>query len=147
MVLKIGTAHTITIINMDNVIIAQSSNLYDQMLNTIEENSAKLKALNKQIDVSNKLILEKSVLYEGAKKENRELKASLYKADNVIGILAQFANEHLEMFESIFESDENSFQYDDMEKYLHVARYMRDRYGRNSNYIRRVEERIKALNF
>jgi hypothetical protein len=51
---------------MDNVIIAQSSNLYDQMLNTIEENSAKLKALNKQIDVSNKLILEKSVLYEGA---------------------------------------------------------------------------------
>jgi hypothetical protein len=130
-----------------DIIIAQSSTVYDQMLKQIEEQTAELRKLNKEFDRINTVNLKVSLLYEGCKKENRELKAENFKLTNIIGVMAENALIYLDMFESIFNTDEDSFKYEDLQNYLMVAEYMERRFQRtcNVNTIRRVKERMDKL--
>jgi hypothetical protein len=129
----------------DNVIIAQSGTVYDSMCKQIEDNNIKLAQLVKNIDVMVKKNLEMSIQYEGCKRSNRDLRQENFKLQNVISTLAGYSKEHLEMFEQIFESDEASFKREDMIKYVTVAEYMEERYGRKTRYLRRVKDRLKDL--
>lgn len=127
----------------------QKPSLYDGLIQTIESQNRQLKDLNKSIDSLITIGLQKSALYEGAKKELAELKVENDKKDVVILRLLEVAYTHLEMFEQIFDSDENALPYPKMKEYLEVSEYMERKFNRTSGvgYIRRVKEAMNRLPF
>ena len=132
---------------MDNIIIATSSDLYDQMQQQMQQDSAIILAQNKRIGQLEVQCLKGSIQLTGANRHISELKAEVAQQDVVILRLKEIAFQHCEMFEQIFESSEDSFTYEKMREYLDVAEYMQSKFGRTSRYIRRVKERIKKLPF
>ena len=95
-----------------------------------------------------KLMLQLSAMYEGARAEARELRSQNAKLETVTMIMSGYINDNLELFENLFESDEGfcDGNKEQMMKYIIIARYMRDRYGRQG-ISDRVEERMMRLPF
>jgi len=134
---------------LSNVMMVTSGTVYDQMCLQIAENNQALRALNKEIDRMNSENLKRSVQMEGLKRKLVDLESENATLNAVIGHLKGIAKDHMEMFEQIFDSDERSFQYTDMRKYLDLADFMHGKGWRmrKENIVRRVNERMNELPF
>jgi hypothetical protein len=131
---------------MDNKIrTAQQSDkpaVYETMLAQISNDSKQLLSQQKEIGRLTTENLKKSIQYQGALSEARHLRDENATLRTGLHRLKEIAFMHCEMFENIFESDEASFTYEKMKEYLDVAMLLEVQYGRKTNYIRRVQERI-----
>ena len=130
---------------MDNIIIAQSSDLYDQMSRTLEDNNRQIESMGKELTRITNMNLKHSILYEGAKRQAENLKEENRRLTTCVDRLKEIAFMHCEMFEQIYGSDELSFNYDKMREYLDVAELMERQYGRKTPYINRVRDRISRM--
>lgn len=92
------------------------------------------------------LMMQASILLEVARKESRELKGDLTKANGIISIMSDYLDDSLEMFEALFESDESVFNYERMADYVTIARFM-EKYKGRPCIADRVMERMRELPF
>jgi hypothetical protein len=98
------------------------------------------------LEATRKEAREKQLLYAGAVSENRELKQQVGDLKALVSELTNYINDSLETFEAMFESDEDSFDYDRMAQYVLVAGFMRAWKGRPC-IVERVNERMRKLPF
>jgi hypothetical protein len=132
----------------NNLRTAQKSDkpaVYETMLAQISNDSKQILSQQKEIHRLTTENLKKSVAYEGAISEARHLRDENAKLRTGVHRLKEIAFMHCEMFETMFESDENTFDYEKMKEYLDVATLMDAQYGRRTDYVRRVRERISEL--
>lgn len=130
---------------LDQALAEARQLLIEDLMRTNDENRQDIQAMETTIDTLTKSNLENSILYEGARKANRELKQENESLHGIIGIMKENAELYLEMFEQIFKSDEAAFKYEDMDKYIRVAGYFLIRYDRTSNLIDQVSARMTQL--
>lgn len=88
--------------------------------------------------------LELSIKYEGCKAANRELVKENDHLKTIVAIMGGYIIEQLEMFESLFDADEEFCDVERMKEYVIIARYMETRYSRQS-LADRVQSKINAL--
>lgn len=93
-----------------------------------------------------KLMMQLSALYEGARNEAREQRGKNQQLVTVIEIMSGYLGESLEMFEAMFESDEGCFSYERMAEYVTIARFMGAYRGRK-HIADRVDQRMRELPF
>lgn len=93
-----------------------------------------------------KLMMQLSVLYEGARSEARELRGTNEQLKTIIEIMSGYLSESLEMFEAMFESDEGCFSYERMADYVTIARFM-GAYKQRKHIADRVDARMRELPF
>ena len=131
----------------DKIIIAQSGSFYEQMQNQLESDSRLILSQQKEIHRLTTENLKKSVAYEGALSEARHLRGENSTLRTALYRLQHIAFEYCDMIEVMFGSDENSFTYERLREYLDIAELLQVQYGRNTDFIRRVRERIAKMNY
>lgn len=133
----------------DNVIIADSATVWDNMEKQITEMKDKLRAMEKLDSERDRIAFLKSIEFEGVKSLNRELNQTIEKQDAIISISKDWIIDRLEMTESMFDSDEAVWGYADLKKYSEMADYAEKRWGRKQNegIRRRVRERLNKMPF
>ena len=98
----------------------------------------------RQFALESKVIRQYTELYDEAKREIDQLRHEKAVMNTVVDIMANYVGDSLEMFEALFESDENIFKPEDLIRYLTIATYMEKRFGRQT-LARRVKAKLDAL--
>jgi hypothetical protein len=129
----------------NNIVIATSSDLYDQMNSQIQEDQKLILSQIKEISRLTSENLKNSILYEGAKRESTNLKDEIRSLRAGVDRLKEIAFMHCEMFEQIYGTDGITFNYDKMSEYLDVAVLLETLYGRKTPYIKEIRDRMSRM--
>lgn len=116
--------------------------------NTIEECKLNIEIwfLLKSIDDETTAKLEGSIQIENLKKDLANMNNMLTNREATIEVLTGFVRNAIKTFEEKFESDENAFNYEQMDAYKDMKAYMLAKDGKpSSSKLRQVLSRMNNL--